>query len=350
MPPAPAPAPYVVLASSPLDLVPARPEEESFNGQWSSSSSSSSASSSFVATRAGEEGGFKRVRRRVLAPAAIEDGFWNGSTAAGSGTEAGGGSSRGMAGLAKRSLEPNDTQKVTLGVIGAYAVVITILWNVPYVHWVLYPWKMLVIAFHEFSHAAAGCCTGAKVKSITLDPREGGCTMMAGGVGAVTLPAGYLGSSLVGALLVFCGFDVVASKVASIVVGVCFLLTLWWGKKDWLTIVTILLATGFIVACWFIAHGAALRFYLLFLGVMNSLYSLYDICDDLIFRKVNESDASVFAKRYGGSSVCWGVVWLIISLALLACAIVAGLAAFKDTFSEQAQAGKDFLPTRFMLF
>lgn len=26
--------------------------------------------------------------------------------------------------------------------------------------------------------------------------------------------------------------------------------------------------------------------------------------DDLILRKVNESDASVFAKRYGGSSQC----------------------------------------------
>lgn len=84
--------------------------------------------------------------------------------------------------------------------------------------------------------------------------------------------------SLIGALLVFCGFDVVASKVASIVVGVMFLLTLWWGKRDWLTILTILLATGLIVACWFIAHGVALRFYMLFLGVMNSLYSLYDIC------------------------------------------------------------------------
>ncbi|GAA5974996.1 hypothetical protein JCM11641_006795 [Rhodosporidiobolus odoratus] len=251
-------------------------------------------------------------------------------------------------GLARRSLEPNDTQKVTLGVIGAYAVIITILWNVPVVHWVLWPFKMLTIAFHEFGHAATGCCTGAKIKSISLDPREGGCTMMAGGVGWITLPAGYLGSSLIGALLVFCGFDVVASKVASMVVGVCFLITLWWGRKDWLTIGTILLATGFIAACWFIAHGVALRFYMLFLGVMSGLYSAYDICDDLIFRKVNKSDASVFAERYGGASVCWGVIWVIFSLAMLICGILGGLAAFKDSFSEQAAAGKDFLPTRFM--
>lgn len=54
--------------------------------------------------------------------------------------------------------------------------------------------QMLIVAIHEFSHAATGCCTGAKIKSISLDPREGGVTMMAGGIAAITLPAGYLGS------------------------------------------------------------------------------------------------------------------------------------------------------------
>ena len=82
---------------------------------------------------------------------------------------------------------------------------------------------------------------------------------MQGGMAAITLPAGYLGSSIIGALLIFAGFDIVASKVASIVLGVCFLLTLWWARRDWLTIVTVLLAVGLLVACWFIAHGEALR-------------------------------------------------------------------------------------------
>lgn len=118
---------------------------------------------------------------------------------------------------------------------------------------------MLVIAFHEFGHAITACCTGGKVKSISLDPHEGGVTHMQGGISAVTLPAGYLGSSIIGALLIFAGFDIVASKVASIVLGVCFLLTLWWARRDWLTIMTVLLAVGLLVACWFIAHGEALR-------------------------------------------------------------------------------------------
>jgi hypothetical protein len=119
---------------------------------------------------------------------------------------------------------------------------------------------MLTIAFHEFGHAMAALLTGGRVESISLDPREGGVTHMRGGISAITLPAGYLGSSLIGGLLIFCGFNIVASKIASIVLGVCFLLTLWWARRDWLTIGTVLAAVALLVACWFIAHAEALRF------------------------------------------------------------------------------------------
>ena len=47
---------------------------------------------------------------------------------------------------------------------------------------------------------------------------------------------------------------------------------------------------------------------------MNSLYSVWDILDDLVFRKVNESDASAFSKLVGGAPQCWGVIWLIVSV------------------------------------
>jgi len=212
---------------------------------------------------------------------------------------------------------------------------------------VLWPFKMLVIAFHEFGHAITACCTGGKVVSIELDPHEGGVTHMKGGKSFITLPAGYLGSSIIGALLIFCGFDIVASKVCSFVLAGCFLLILWWARRDWLTIVTILLAVGLLVACWFIDHAEALRFVVLFIGVMSSLYSVWDICDDLILRKVNSSDASVFAKRYGGSSQCWGVIWSIISIVVMVCGILAGIAVFPQSFAQQKSDSEDFAPTRF---
>lgn len=40
----------------------------------------------------------------------------------------------------------SDAQKVTLGIIAAYVVIIAILWNVPYVRWSLWPFKVDLIS------------------------------------------------------------------------------------------------------------------------------------------------------------------------------------------------------------
>ena len=55
---------------------------------------------------------------------------------------------------------------------------------------------------------------------------------MSGGIPWLTLPAGYLGSSLIGAALITCGFDTNASKVASLVLAVFFVFTLWWARRN----------------------------------------------------------------------------------------------------------------------
>lgn len=44
--------------------------------------------------------------------------------------------------LARRDLSVNHTQAVTLGVMAVYVVVIALLWNIPYVRWVLWPFKV----------------------------------------------------------------------------------------------------------------------------------------------------------------------------------------------------------------
>ena len=79
---------------------------------------------------------------------------------------------------------------------------------------------------------------------------------------------------------------------------------------------------------------------------MSSLYSVWDICDDLILRKVNSSDASVFAKQYGGSSQCWGVIWSLISILFMVCGILGGIAAFPQSFAQQRGDSEGFAPTR----
>ncbi|PWN54188.1 hypothetical protein IE53DRAFT_383208 [Violaceomyces palustris] len=233
-------------------------------------------------------------------------------------------------------IHPTHDQTVTIIVACVYAVVIVLLWNIPILKLILYPFKLLTVGFHEFSHAAVGLCTGAKIESIVLEPNEGGATRMRGGIPWLTLPAGYLGSSIIGAALIACGFDERASKVASIVIGVFFLFTLWWARRDWLTWVLLLAMIGLFVLFWLVGDSVALRYFVLFIGVMNCLYSVWDICDDLIFRKVNESDATAFAKVVGCCPPqVWGVIWLFISIIFFGAGIVIGIVAFKTSVKDQ---------------
>jgi len=252
---------------------------------------------------------------------------------------------------AKELLTPNATQRITLIVGACYIVVIGILWHVPYLNLIIYPFKLLTVGFHEMSHAFVGLLTCARIYSIELDPDEGGATRMRGGIAWLTLPAGYLGSSFIGACLIACGFDTNASKIASIVMAAFFIITLWWARRNALTWFLILGMSALIVAFWFIAKAAALRFLVLFIGVMSCMYVLWDVIDDTIARKVNSSDAGQFAQVCGCfPSQVWGVIWLIIAFLYFAAGVIVGIVAFKESSAEQAEAASHFLSVPRSLF
>lgn len=146
-------------------------------------------------------------------------------------------------------LDLTSTQRTTVIVACCYIAAIALLSWLPVVNWVFYPFRLLAVGFHEFSHAAMGLLTCARIEGIELDPYEGGVTRMRGGISALTLPAGYLGSSFVGAALIACGFDEKAAKIASIVVGVFFLITLWWARRDWFTWLLVIVRPWPFAAC-----------------------------------------------------------------------------------------------------
>ncbi|KAJ3379127.1 hypothetical protein HDU92_006901, partial [Lobulomyces angularis] len=109
------------------------------------------------------------------------------------------------------NLQPTQEQLKTIYILCAYVVIIGIFWNVKYLKEILYPFKLITVALHEFGHASCGLCTGAKIVSITVEPNQGGVTTMRGGIQACSLPAGYLGSSFWGILMIFAGFNILAS-------------------------------------------------------------------------------------------------------------------------------------------
>lgn len=65
--------------------------------------------------------------------------------------------------------------------------------------------------------------------------------------------------------MIFCGFNVLASKVASIFLGVCLLIVLFFAR-NWLTRGIGLLFMGLIVFLWWLDGGRGLKYFVLFLG------------------------------------------------------------------------------------
>jgi len=52
------------------------------------------------------------------------------------------------------------------------------------------------------------------------------------------------------------------------------LLILYWAYKSWTAWFSILITVGIIVICWLVASSVALRFFILFLGVMSCFYTI----------------------------------------------------------------------------
>jgi hypothetical protein len=61
--------------------------------------------------------------------------------------------------------------------------------------------------------------TGGTVLKVTIDPNVGGATIVHGGSPTFTLSAGYVGSTLMGALLILGGWNTLVAKVMSFVIG-----------------------------------------------------------------------------------------------------------------------------------
>lgn len=123
------------------------------------------------------------------------------------------------------------------------AVIIFGFWNVPVVRNVINPLKLFTIGWHELCHVSAvslpprallpcddtgsqAILTGGRILKITIDPHVGGVTIVEGGVPRFILPAGYIGSTLLGGAFVLAGWDTLVAKVLSFVLGVGLVLPL----------------------------------------------------------------------------------------------------------------------------
>ncbi|KAI0027800.1 peptidase M50B-like-domain-containing protein [Vararia minispora EC-137] len=243
------------------------------------------------------------------------------------------------------NLQPTSLQIPVLYVIVVYSVVLFGFWTIPIARRIISPLKLFAIGWHEACHAATAVLTGGTVLRMTIDPFLGGCTIVEGGYPPLILSAGYLGSTFFGAAFVLAGFDTLMAKIMSFIAGIGLIAPLSL-VRDKMTIVLTVFYEALLIGFWFIDHAEALRWYMLFLGVLHIFFVVWDITDERFFRKPNDSDATQWALLCPGIPAhIWATFWILFEVATLIAFVLIGIVSFKRTPEQmQAEAGR-FLPT-----
>ncbi|GAA6042441.1 hypothetical protein JCM8097_008454 [Rhodosporidiobolus ruineniae] len=242
-------------------------------------------------------------------------------------------------------LKPTHDQSITL-----YVIAISVGWNLFLLRDLLYPFKVFTVAIHEVGHVLITICLGYRIGVLIIDPKAGGLTRMVflddreHPIPFPALPMGYLFNIFIGGLLTFCGFDTLASKIASFIVGLC-----WIGvflRVEIPAKIMTLGAVGLMVGLWFVDHAWGLRFYILFMGVMSSFYVLWDVADDAFFAKQNPCcPALMHVAMPALSPGIWTIIWFLLSFLFFVGFILAGLAAWKQSPHAVYCQAQTWLPT-----
>ncbi|MCA9911766.1 MAG: M50 family metallopeptidase [Anaerolineae bacterium] len=98
---------------------------------------------------------------------------------------------------------PTNLRRRALVMTALAMIVVYILWNIPALDWLLYPLHLFTTFIHEAGHSLAAIITGGRVEEFVVSLDSSGYARTAGGIRAIVIPAGYLGSAVFGSLLFY---------------------------------------------------------------------------------------------------------------------------------------------------
>jgi len=183
------------------------------------------------------------------------------------------------------------------------------------------PLKILIVFFHEASHAIATVLTGGEVVSLSISSNQGGLVISRGGSRFWTLTAGYLGSLLIGVALLIAAARTKLDRQIMGLCGIVILIIAGFYVRDAFAL-GFTLGTGIaMIAIAVLLNHNINDMILRVIGLTSMIYVPFDIFSDTIARSNLRSDARMLAEEFGGTTVMWGGLWLVISLVIIAWAI-----------------------------
>jgi len=179
------------------------------------------------------------------------------------------------------------------------------------------PLKILVVFFHEGSHALATILTGGSVLRMEIVPNQGGSVLSVGGNAFIIVTAGYLGSLIIGALLLVIASHSRADRVIMGMLALSMaLLSVFFVRNLYGLSFGLAGALAGLASAYYLSDRIN-DFLLRLIGLTSMIYVPLDIFSDTLSRPHLHSDARILADLVGGTTQMWGFVWLVLSVPII---------------------------------
>lgn len=206
--------------------------------------------------------------------------------------------------------------------LAALSLLLIGLWQVPVLHWAVYPFRLFGTFVHELSHGLMAIVTGGSFIRFQVSADLSGVAQSSGGLRWLIASAGYVGSAVFGGVLLLLHARGVSARVLLLGLGVTlalFALLFLRNAFGWL-------AAGCLSAALILAALRSseawrqLLFDLLALQLVldgySSIWTVFQLAD----QRDIATDAQTMANLTWLPAWCWALIWALFStLVLIGC-------------------------------
>ncbi|PDW04949.1 M50 family metallopeptidase [Candidatus Viridilinea mediisalina] len=210
-----------------------------------------------------------------------------------------------------------DILLLTAGALGS-----TLLWRVPLLGWLFYPFRLLNTFVHELSHGLAAILTGGRFERFVVYANMEGLALIRGGNRVIIASAGYLGAALFGGLLILLTATPLAEQSLLLGLGASLgLLCLLFVRNLFGWLAGMLLAAALGAAGWWLDSQAAMLL-LALLALQMPLAAIHSLIDlmRIAVRRARPgylSDAHLLARHTRIPAPLWATLWFLMALAIV---------------------------------
>ncbi|MCA0457049.1 MAG: M50 family metallopeptidase [Chloroflexi bacterium] len=210
-------------------------------------------------------------------------------------------------------------------------IVVLILWNIPQLDFILYPFRLFVTYVHESGHGTAALISGGRFLGFEIFSNGSGQAITAGGSRWLILPAGYLGAALFGSILFYLNNRFHRSRVLAVAIGIGLIVySVLFGR---IALLSLIVGSAFgigLVALGWKANEYLNSFFLNILALLTGLNAVLDVYylvgDSSASLGSVQNDAAAFSRDvFALPAAFWALLWSLIAIGMLGVAIWYGV-------------------------